>query len=197
MRKRMLVLAAVVVGGLWGGAAVAGPTSGMLSNTCDGCHGPGGVSPGPYMPSIAGMPYNFLKQMMTEFMKDERPSTIMSRIAKGYSDGEIDEIAKHFAGLKWGVNNGASVKGKSVDPDKAEKGKSLARECEKCHEDGGKKQDEDTPRMAGQWLDYLQLKLGEYKNDEKYPQPKKMKTQIDKLSVEDLEAVAHYFAGQK
>ncbi|MEO5371207.1 MAG: cytochrome c4 [Magnetococcus sp. DMHC-1] len=198
MKKRTLVLAAaVVVGGLWSVPAMAGPTPSMLSNTCAGCHGPNGVAPGPSIPTIAGMPYNFLKLMMTEFLKDERPSTIMSRVAKGYSDADIDVIAKHFSELKWGVQGGASVKGKSIDPAKAEKGKPLAKECEKCHEEAGKKQDEDTPRIAGQWLEYLLIKMDDYKTNEKYPQPKKMKSQMDKLSVEDLEAVAHYFASQK
>ncbi|MBF0153459.1 MAG: cytochrome c4 [Magnetococcales bacterium] len=198
MNRRTLVLAAgVVVGGLWSVPAMAGPTPSMLSNTCAGCHGLNGVAPGPSIPSIAGMPVNFLKQMMTEYMKDERPSTIMGRVAKGYSDIEIEAIAKHFSELKWGSYSGASVKGKAPDPDKAQKGKSLAKECEKCHEEGGKKQDEDTPRLAGQWLEYLLVKVDDYKTNEKYPQPKKMKSQMDKLSVEDLEAVSHYFASQK
>ena len=71
----------------------------MLSNSCAACHGPDGNSPGA-IPSIHGKSAGFIAQSLREFRDGTRSSTVMGRHAKGYSDEEIDLIAKHFAGLK-------------------------------------------------------------------------------------------------
>ena len=70
----------------------------MLSNSCMGCHGPQGVSPGS-IPSIAGKSADF-EQALKEFRSGERSSTVMQRHAKAYSDEEITLIARYFAAVK-------------------------------------------------------------------------------------------------
>lgn len=71
----------------------------MLSNSCAACHGTDGKSPGG-IPSIHGKSAEFITQALTEFRDGNRPSTVMGRHAKGYSDEEIKLIAEHFASLK-------------------------------------------------------------------------------------------------
>lgn len=71
----------------------------MLSNSCAACHGTDGKSPGA-IPSIHGKSSQFISSALTEFRSGERPSTVMGRHAKGYSDEEIQLIAEHFATLK-------------------------------------------------------------------------------------------------
>jgi len=71
----------------------------MLSNSCAACHGTDGNSPGA-IPSIKGKSASFITQALKEFRDDKRPSTVMGRHAKGYSDEEIQLIANHFAKLK-------------------------------------------------------------------------------------------------
>lgn len=71
----------------------------MLSITCAGCHGTDGKSTGA-IPAIAGKSAAYIEQAMLEFKSDKRPSTVMGRHAKGYSDGEIKLIAEYFAGKK-------------------------------------------------------------------------------------------------
>ncbi|MBF0623645.1 MAG: c-type cytochrome [Magnetococcales bacterium] len=195
---RLLALAGGMMAGamLTGAPAQAEPTAEMLANTCAGCHGTLGQSAGPASPAIAGFPKNFLKTVLTEFKSGERPATIMDRIAKGYSDTEIDLIAEFLSKQKWGVAKTASVTGTPINDELAKQGEEKVKDCVKCHEDDGKKQDEDTPRLGGQWLDYLLIRVSDYKTLENYPQPKKMKKQIERLSVQELEAVAHYFANQ-
>ncbi len=68
----------------------------MLSNSCAACHGTDGKSPGA-IPSIHGKSAQFIAQALTEFRAGTRPSTVMGRHAKGYSDEEIKLIAEHFA----------------------------------------------------------------------------------------------------
>jgi sulfide dehydrogenase cytochrome subunit len=71
----------------------------MLSNSCMGCHGPQGVSPGA-IPSIAGKSADFIEQAMLEFRRGERPSTVMQRHAKGYTDDDIRLIADYFGAAR-------------------------------------------------------------------------------------------------
>ena len=71
----------------------------MLSNSCAACHGTDGNSPGA-IPSIHGKSAQFIATSLREFRDGTRSSTVMGRHAKGYSDEEIELIAKHFAGLK-------------------------------------------------------------------------------------------------
>ena len=71
----------------------------MLSNSCAACHGTDGRSPGA-IPSIHGKSSQFISLALKEFRDGTRPSTVMERHAKGYTDEEIRLIAEHFAGLK-------------------------------------------------------------------------------------------------
>lgn len=67
----------------------------MLSNSCAGCHGTDGRSPGA-IPSINGKSAQFIATALKEFRDGARPSTVMGRHAKGYSDAEIKKIAEYF-----------------------------------------------------------------------------------------------------
>ncbi len=71
----------------------------LLSNSCAGCHGTDGRSPGA-IPSINGKSALFIAGSMREFRSGKRPSTVMGRHAKGYSDEEIQLIAEFFASRK-------------------------------------------------------------------------------------------------
>jgi sulfide dehydrogenase cytochrome subunit len=71
----------------------------MLSNSCMGCHGPQGVSPGS-IPSIAGKSVEFLEQALKEFRSGKRSSTVMQRHARAYTDEEIGLLARYFADIK-------------------------------------------------------------------------------------------------
>lgn len=190
---------------LLGSAAWAEPTPEMLSNTCAGCHGTNWVSAGPAMPTIAGMPAAHIEAMMQQFKKGKteagsRPETIMGRIAKGYSDEEIKAIAGFYAKQKWGnaVSLPNSKMATPVDEKLVAQGKKLQEKCSKCHADNGKSQDDDVPRMAGQWVDYLMMKMNEYKDDKvKVIQPEKMAKEMAARSADELKALAHYYASQK
>lgn len=68
----------------------------ILANTCAGCHGYEGYSPGPIAP-LAGLEADYIVTSMKAFKKGTRPATVMNRIAKGYSDADIQAMAKYFA----------------------------------------------------------------------------------------------------
>lgn len=83
-----------------GAASSAAPTPAtpaMLANACAGCHGTLGVSVGKSIPSLAGQSKSSLVDAMQGFKNGARPSTVMGRIVRGYSDDEISAIAGYFA----------------------------------------------------------------------------------------------------
>ena len=77
-------------------ALMTGASPSMLGNACAGCHGPNGVSNGS-TPSLQGLPAAYIVSAMNSFKDGSRPSTIMGRIAKGYSESEFQEMGEFFA----------------------------------------------------------------------------------------------------
>lgn len=69
-----------------------------LAATCANCHGTNGkAAQGASLPSIAGMPRDYLAAQVKAFKAGTRPATVMHQIAKGYSDAQIDQIAAYLS----------------------------------------------------------------------------------------------------
>ena len=71
----------------------------VLANTCFSCHGTDGNSLGD-MPTIHGKSEQFIIKKLRAHKSGSgsgASSTVMSRIAKGFSDDEIAALAKFFA----------------------------------------------------------------------------------------------------
>jgi len=92
----IILFSLVVLFGLHRGALAEMASGDVLVNTCFSCHGPDGKSSGA-MPTIAGKPKHYIETMMRNYRSGKTPSTVMMRIAKGFSDTEIAAIAKFFA----------------------------------------------------------------------------------------------------
>lgn len=73
-------------------AKAAPPPAGAIA--CAGCHGAPGESA---MPSLAGQSAEQIGAAMRGFKTGERPATLMGRIARGFSDAELDAIARWLA----------------------------------------------------------------------------------------------------
>jgi len=186
-------LAALIGSVFMVGAAqvLADPSATMMANTCAGCHGTEGKSVGPASPNLAGISESYFIDSMKGFKEDTRPATIMNRIAKGYSDAQIESMATYFAALPVY---------KAAVPHDAAKAKAGAEVyesgCAKCHDEGGSLPGDDAGILAGQWLPYLQYSMADFQAGHR-EMPKKMKKQVEKLSEAELEAALHYFASQK
>jgi sulfide dehydrogenase cytochrome subunit len=197
---RLAPLRSFVWKAAFGIAIVAAPAAadpgadGLLSSGCTGCHGPAGVTAGPAIPSVAGLDKIYLARVMVQFKNDERPSTIMGRIAKGYTDSELRTMAKQFGGLPWSPWPGVT------GPDGLNEGREIHdRVCAECHEQEGRYQDRDTPRIAGQAPEYLLLSLLQYRDGQgtmKLPQPDKMLKALQPLSDQQLLSLSRYYASR-
>lgn len=68
-----------------------------LAATCAACHGTDGrARVGPGAAVLAGMPARELVRRMSDFKSGARPATVMQQISKGYSDAQIEQIARYF-----------------------------------------------------------------------------------------------------
>lgn len=188
--RNSLMMAVMAAGLVATGVCAAGPIEG-LARTCNNCHGMNGVSEGPSMPSIGGLPEAYLKQVMQQWKSGERYSATMGRHFKGYSDEELAALASYFAKLPW------TPVVQKADAGVLAKGKEAVDRCETCHgATGGEPDDDETPKLNGQWARYLELELMKYRTDAVAMPHKKMRTNAKKLDEADVSAAAHYFAAQ-
>ena len=192
---RLKLITALLAGGVvFSASALAHEPSYtvMLSTTCNGCHGTDGHSAGPNMPNLGGLPSSYIVDQMKLFKSGERPSSIMGRLAKAYSDEEIAAMASFYSTHKY-----VSAK-QPVDAAKVAQGKKLHERCKKCHTENGR-ESEDGGIIAGQWKETLQIAMSEFRSG-KRKMPKKMAEKVDgdnKLSDEDVEALIHFYASQQ
>jgi cytochrome c553 len=77
--------------------ASAEPPAGAVS--CSGCHPTSSRVSSP-VPRLAGQDRAAIVRAMQEFRSGQRAGTVMDRIAKGFTDDEIQALAAWFAAQK-------------------------------------------------------------------------------------------------
>lgn len=188
VRHLLLALLALVPGA----ATAAGPSGQALAFTCAGCHGTDGSSVGPSSPSIAGMDTEVFMDAMKDYRADKRNSTIMNRIAKGYTNAQIREMAIFFAQQK------PQVRPQKVDAALAARGAKVHEKyCAKCHEDGGRG---DAGTLAGQWIPYLNYTMTDFRSGKRewpYKMKRKVEDAVKEQGEQAIPALIHYYASQK
>ena len=207
-------LLAVVVLALAAVAQAAPPTAAMLASACDACHGTAGVSAGPGVPSLAGQSKAYFVATMKRYRSGERPSTIMGRLAKGYSDADFEAMGALYARQKP-VRQSGPVDARLVEQGKLvfykqcktchldygrlwsqfHQWREYDKECRHCHADYGNDTTDDIPMIAGQWLEYLEIQMDEFRSGA-HKMSKRKAEKMKLLSREDLKAVAHFYASQ-
>ena len=202
MKLRIIAICAATF--LASGGASAQDVAAM-AESCDGCHGDGGVSQWGDMPTIAGIDAFTHSEALFVYRDGDRPCaeseyrtgdtsrapTTMCAIAADMSDEDIEAISEYYAGKPF-------VPAKQeFDAALAAKGAELHQaECDRCHSDGGSNVDDEASILAGQWMPYLRQAFADYASGER-PQDKKMQEKMDPLSADDVEALLHYYASQQ
>lgn len=163
----------------------------MLAQSCFGCHGPDGSSVAPVLPSIGGQNESYLDGALRAFREGTRPATLMTRLAKGYSDADIRAIAHYLSTVPYRRT------AQAYDTDKATRGKVFYdRTCKRCHPANGRESsDPEYPLLAGQGLPYLQAALADIYAGRR-PVDDKFAAKLGELKPEEAELVLHYFAAQ-
>jgi cytochrome subunit of sulfide dehydrogenase len=109
-KERCLALLLLASAAAPAAAADVIPPGARLAATCTGCHGTNGAGTGDALPSLAGQPKDALLAALKAFKSGSRPATVMTQLAKGYDDAQLEAIAGFFA-----VQGGAGVAGGGTD----------------------------------------------------------------------------------
>jgi cytochrome c553 len=91
------LIAALVMTSIGPALAASAPPPGAAS--CSGCHAVHGAASST-IPHIHGRDAAEIMEAMTAFHNGTRPATVMTRIAKGFSDDELRLIAAWLAEQK-------------------------------------------------------------------------------------------------
>ncbi|HYH17462.1 MAG TPA: cytochrome c [Azospirillum sp.] len=196
-RVRRLLTASMVAGLTLAGAGTALAQTASpeaLANTCAGCHGTDGASLGPSTPTIASLSVEYFVMSMKDYKTGKRPATVMDRIAKGYSDEQIEAMAKYFQQKPFVRVN------QPVDAGKVKDGKALAKKyCESCHEEEGKI-GEGVGVLAGQKLPYMQYSVVDFlggKREMEKRQKQKFEALVNEKGKDAFDSILHYYASVK
>ncbi len=92
---RTFILSALLVAASMSAYAGEDLRAFMLSASCAACHGTDGESPDS-IPTIQGKSAKYIADKLKQYKADKGSPTVMNRLAKGYSDEEIEQIAAWF-----------------------------------------------------------------------------------------------------
>jgi cytochrome c553 len=154
------------------------------------CHGPGGNSVTPGIPSIAGQPKLFIENQLVLIREELRPSPQMLPIVKGMKDAEITRLAEHFSKLP-----AKSMESGKPDPKLVQRGRERAGalRCGVCHVSDFKGQ-KQVPRLAAQRGQYLAAEMRAYRDDKRKGGDTLMTAALYGVSDADIAALAHFLS---
>ena len=161
---------------------------------CAQCHGPGGVSEMPLIPSLAGQPAEFLTLQLILFRETIRRVPAMTAPAQGLTDEQVEDLAAWFATQP---STRRAARG-PADPALLARGAQLsaARNCNACHTAtyAGRA---NIPRINHQREDFLEHTLVEYRDGGRVGTDTNMNGLMYGLTDADIGALAHFLAHQE
>jgi len=107
MSRRLITVTAAASGAVLALGLALAPASALteaeisvLAGSCANCHGTDGRSPGT-IPPIAGQAAPVLEAQLKAFKAKQTPgTTVMDRLASGYTDEQIAALARYFSQVK-------------------------------------------------------------------------------------------------
>jgi len=200
---KLFLLAWLMVCGV-GAAHSFENTMAERTRACTACHGEQGqAGPDGYYPRLAGKPAGYLNNQLQNFKQGRRHYDLMARLIEPLSDAYLQDMALYFSGLKAPYPKPALTAG-SATPAVLARGQALTLEgdasqglpaCVACHGDKLTGVAPFVPGLLGLPLDYLNGQLGAWQSGQRRAHaPDCMAQVVQRLSADDVMAVAHYLA---
>jgi cytochrome c553 len=181
----------VATGALLCGAAlpVCGESLQERLAPCLACHGEGGRSETPEVPSLGGQPAPFLLIQLYVFRGRQRISEPMNELTKDLTDDDLRAFSDQLAKLP------APGAAGPADPARMEKGRALSarHRCGFCHNPDFSGHDH-IPRIAAQREDYMIKAMREYRTQERTGYDPSMVDVARQLGEADILDLAYYLA---
>ena len=172
-------------------AAFADAESGrQKAQVCVACHGPGGNSANPVVPSLAAQPQQFIVTQLFMFREGKRKDAQMSPFAANLSNADLNDLAAYFSAQPHAPPSHASM------PENAAAGRRIAEQnnCVACHARTLMGQ-QHIPRLAGQQAEYLRAQLRGFKASTRFDMDGNMTSAAQALSDADIDILADYLSG--
>lgn len=191
--KQILISLLVLVGIITASHSIAAgdvKTGAKLSQTCMGCHGAIGLrnaSPVYKVPMLGGQHADYLISALQAYKNKQRSHPTMQAQAASLSDMDMADIAAYFASLS---NNTRPSNFKDT-----KQGEEKSAACISCHGSNGNTDNPAFPKLAGQYHDYIERTLLDYKSGKR--QNPIMSGFAAGLTKEDIEAIAAWFSSQQ
>ncbi|MDE1943421.1 MAG: c-type cytochrome [Betaproteobacteria bacterium] len=155
-----------------------------LAAQCAACHGPDGHSVNPEWPNLASQHAGYLLKSLQAFKAGTRTNEMMSGMAAGLSDADMENLSAYFS--KEGCKRVAG------DQALASLGKARSATCALCHGAAGVGGNPSWPNLAGQNVSYLTASLKSFRSGSRsHP----VMTSVAKtLSDDDIDRLAAFYA---
>ena len=162
----------------------------QMAQACAPCHGPNGNSTDPRYPILAGQTVKYAYLQLKDYKEGRRLDPDMTPVTANLGKEDMLALAVHFSEQKP-----ISIRFKP-DPERAARGKDRADVtlCTSCHQGQYQGQNE-MPRVAGQYPQYLKKQLLAYKSRARTNDAATMTSLAATLSDEDIEDIVQYLAG--
>lgn len=158
-----------------------------LAYTCLGCHGVvayKNVYPTYSVPKLAGQHPEYLAAALRAYKNSERAHATMHAQAASMSDQDMQDVSVYLAGTALKPTTG----GVGTAP-------AALATCQSCHGKDGVGITPDYPTLSGQYADYLERTLEEYKQGAR--RNPIMAGFAATLKPEDMKAISEYYAAQR
>jgi cytochrome c553 len=169
------------------------------STACIACHGPNGNSSNPEWPNLAGQHAPYILKQLQAFKGGARKNPLMTPMAMGLSDDDMEDLAAFFETQKPAstleADAGKLVVGQRVY--RSGDAKTGAPACAACHgPTGSGNPPAGYPELRGQHSTYIAAQLRAYRAGTRQTDPNQvMRNVAGTMSDEQIDAVASYVQG--
>jgi cytochrome c553 len=204
MKKILLAFVALLVSSsVW--AASGDPVKGkkVAEAACAACHGATGESVAPTMPHLAGQIQDYMVKQLKD-MKGRngeppvRENPMMAAVLPGLGEEDMVNVAAWYASQKpvTGASQNARLAALGQQVWRAGDAEHGVAACAGCHGPVGAGVPALYPRLAGQWADYTQAQLTNFKSLARHNDPNEiMRDMAHRLTNEEIRALADFVAG--
>lgn len=174
------------------------PAGNEKTKTCAACHGVDGNSVNPIWPKLAGQHAEYIFKQLKDFHSGARKNAQMSPLAALLSEEDMQDIATYYSSQKIKIGH-ASAKilplGEQIyRAGDASKGLPA---CMACHGPSGTGNPAASfPAIRGQHAEYTKIQLLAFRDNKRTNDINKaMQIVSEKMTTEEIDAVANYIQG--
>ena len=175
----------------------------IAETVCIACHGADGNSPTPANPILAGQSADYLFKQLKDFKSvDGKPAmrnnAIMAGMTATLTTDDMKALSLYFSQQKRKPSAATDAKlvqagGKLWRQGDFERGVPA---CAGCHGPAGAGIPSQYPALAGQYAEYTELQLKNFRSEERSNDAENtMRAIADKLSDKQIKALGDYIAG--